>query len=103
MTLRYFPNAPIEKDYVVLPDSLAEDMEALASDQRKHAFCSNAPKATFDKRQPIKTSLTTGRTIPLRPPPDWVADSNPAESRKFQITLRAISGSLGLSSQKAVL
>jgi len=29
MPLRYFPNAPIKKDYVVLPDSLADDMEAL--------------------------------------------------------------------------
>jgi TfoX/Sxy family transcriptional regulator of competence genes len=27
--LRYFPDGPIKKDYVVLPDSMLEDMEAL--------------------------------------------------------------------------
>ena len=30
MPLRYFTNAPTKKDYVVLPHSLADDMEALA-------------------------------------------------------------------------
>jgi TfoX/Sxy family transcriptional regulator of competence genes len=30
MPLRYFTNAPTKKDYVVLPRSLADDMEALA-------------------------------------------------------------------------
>ena len=28
--LRYFPNAPIKKDYIVLPDSIAGDDAALA-------------------------------------------------------------------------
>ena len=30
MPLRYFPNAPIKKDYVVLPDSVVGDDAALA-------------------------------------------------------------------------
>ncbi len=30
MPLQYFPNAPIKKDYVVLPDDLANDANALA-------------------------------------------------------------------------
>lgn len=28
--LRYFPNAPIKKDYVVIPSPLADDVSALA-------------------------------------------------------------------------
>ncbi|MBI3582532.1 MAG: TfoX/Sxy family protein [Nitrospinae bacterium] len=64
--LRYFPKGPIKKDYVVLPESLLNEMRTLgrlAKTSVKYAMSLPAPKT---KRKSHITHRSTGRAKTAR-------------------------------------
>ena len=65
--LRYFPKAPIKKDYVLLPDSMLKDTKTLRSWVKLTVeYVLTLPKPT-KKREAVKNhSLKSGRSEALR-------------------------------------
>lgn len=67
--LRYFPQGPIKRDYVVLPELLLEDMKALrrwAKVSVAYALSLDAPKAKAKSHITGRSTRTRNSTKPLR-------------------------------------